>query len=900
MKRFAICVPAAMFAGACWGIVVPAEPGAWYCLDSSWREIQIPRASFVHPFIVARTRSGKVVYSGAAGAFNQRAYSPNDLTVQRWRSYARVATPTGTCEATELYGVSAATLSSVTLPEDTAEIELKLVCEGEPAKWTNENLCVSRLYGKEFRHKMSSPRMQDEVPTLDDDAIDAALAVRGKERLAFSAAAGRTSVLLDGREIVPRIYKMSSRDVDRYKIPAVFSACGFNLFACPIEVSRFFASDGPERLASELRKYLRHAPTARLLLNLNITPPPKWGENHPSEIFRNPAGQYGLFHHTRIIAFTDSPDGDADWCERRRMPAVSYCSRVFADYMSENLVRLFAELEKRMESKSVVGVYLSGGCDGQWYDLFDQNAESHLSADYSVCALDAYRRHLKDKYGTADRLAEAWGVETSLDFCKIEIPRSDAFWIDRTYFREHGETPEGDYREMLAESTASMLRGWAGAIKQGSSGRLVVGGYCSNAGLHGYPKLSLSCMKRMFLAPEYDFFAVVPSYSREYSDPVITSAFAASISRRGKLYIGEMDLRNPDVANWGSWGGDFWRANHTAETYRRTVLKFALDAVVKGGGYHGYDMDGGWFTSAAARETWRVAAEITDQAKVTPLDDNRIAFIAAEDYYRQTSFGGDGRMLAYSLRDNPQRAFALCGVPVDVYLIDDVIDDETRSLPKVVVFGDMTTVSPERFAKLHRRCCRDGRVVVYQWRLGLFASGGQAEEASLGLVQSGMKGNCVFAEGTSCDALMRGIKGRMFASYAPWGAPDVEGLVPVSGSDWKELAKLDGTDAGGLFVRRGTLCTEVYIAHPASLTSQFCRNLAREAGFEPLVESDELSGCGSGIFYMVAQSSGPKQFRLPSGNVPIKVLYGPPMRHIDDVRFTVDMKIGEIFVLSYK
>ena len=693
---------------------------------------------------------------------------------------------------------------------------------------------------------------------------------------------------------------MSPSDRDRYKVPAVFVGNGFNLFACPVEAARYFGEGGAGRLAAELRKYLRHAPRARLLLNLDIAPPPGWSEAHPDEVFRNASGKFGVFRHTRIVDFTDAPEGDRNWCDRRRIPAVSYCSRVFADYMAENLARLFREFEKLQESKCVAGAYLGGGCDGQWYDLFDQNAERGLAADYSVCALDAYRRHLKGKYGTAERMAEAWGLDKPVDFGEVAIPGNDAFWIGRAYFREHGETPEGDYREMLAEAAASMLRSWAGAIKQGSDGRLVVGGYCSNAGLHGYPKLSLSCMKRMFLAPEYDFFAIVPSYSREYSDPVITSAFAGSISRRGKLYIGEMDLRNPDVANWGSWGGDFWRANHTAETYRRTVLKFALDAVVKGGGYHGYDMDGGWFTSAAARETWRVAAEITEQAKVTPIDDNRIAFIASEDYYRQTSFGGDGRMLAYSLRDSPQRAFALCGVPVDIYLLDDVIDDEARALPKVVVFGDMTTVSPERFAKLRRRCCGDGRVVVYQWRLGLFVSGGQAVESSLGLVRSGVKGNCVFADGTSCDALMRGIKGRMFASYAPWGSTDVEGLVPMSGSDWKELAKLDGTDTGGLFVRRGKHCTEVYIAHPASLTSQFCRNLAREAGFEPLVESDELSGCGSGIFYMVAQSSGVKRFRLPKGCKPIEVLSGPAFKAEEGGRYSATMQIGEIFVLTYR
>jgi hypothetical protein len=101
-------------------------------------------------------------------------------------------------------------------------------------------------------------------------------------------------------------------------------------------------------------------------------------------------------------------------------------------------------------------------------------------------------------------------------------------------------------------------------------------------------------------------------------------------------------------------------------------------------------------------------------------------------------------------------------------------------------------------------------------------------------------------------------------------------------------------------VRRNKDFTEIYISLPGALTPQFCRNLAQEAGFEPLVESDELSGCGSGIFYMVAQTSGEKRFRLPKGCKPDKVLAGGAFNKLPDGRFSVKMKCGDIFVLSYK
>ena len=121
---------------------------------------------------------------------------------------------------------------------------------------------------------------------------------------------------------------------------------------------------------------------------------------------------------------------------------------------------------------------------------------------------------------------------------------------------------------------------------------------------------------------------------------------------------------------------------------------------------------------------------------------------------------------------------------------------------------------------------------------------------------------------------------------------------PQAEKGWKPLLHFDGTKTAGVSVRRGADCTEVYIALPGAITAQFCRNLAREAGFEPLVESDELSGCGSGIFYMVAQTSGAKRFRLPKGLKPGEVLAGPAFKPAGDGLYSADMKIGDIFVLS--
>ena len=140
-------------------------------------------------------------------------------------------------------------------------------------------------------------------------------------------------------------------------------------------------------------------------------------------------------------------------------------------------------------------------------------------------------------------------------------------------------------------------------------------------------------------------------------------------------------------------------------------------------------------------------------------------------------------------------------------------------------------------------------------------------------------------------------KGMFAAAYSESHTPEV---AVAEGEGWKPLLHFDGTKTAGVSVRRGADCTEVHVALPGAITAQFCRNLAREAGFKPLVESDELCGCGSGIFYMVAQNSGVKRFRLPKERKPGAVLSGPSFKAAGDGLYAVKMKVGEIFVMEYK
>ena len=73
--------------------------------------------------------------------------------------------------------------------------------------------------------------------------------------------------------------------------------------------------------------------------------------------------------------------------------------------------------------------------------------------------------------------------------------------------------------------------------------------------------------------------------------------------------------------------------------------------------------------------------------------------------------------------------------------------------------------------------------------------------------------------------------------------------------------------------------------------------MAREAGFEPLLDTDDPSDCGSGIFWFIAQFDGVRRFRVPPGYRPGKVLVGPEYSAADGA-YSVPMKTAGIFAVT--
>ena len=896
MRIACVCLTLAAAAWAGDRISQEVAPGDVWQVDCSWRIVSLPRTAWIHPELRAFDAAGRqVFFRWDAGNYVHRTFDPSDPCIERWRFYVQVKTADGgNAKVDRRFSMGLATLA---IPAESARFEVGIVAVGDPSRHADAAIRATRLDAPPPKPYYRAPPFARPARILSDADLDARLAAAPRRRAELRRTGSRTTLYVDGRPILPRIWKGGK--AGEWEAVEQFGACGFNVFKVQLELRDAWRTDGGvdvRQLREDLRRCLKVNPDALLVLQLTIRPRRNWGVDNPDEVFMNEAGGYAVFQGVRVVGYVSKPID-----EGARYAAFSYMSRKFADEAADAMRRIFAEMEEWPESGNVIGVYACGGTDNQWLDLFDNSAPvKRQAADYSPAGRRRYREHLRRKYGTVERLRAAWGRKDIASFDAVDVPHEVNLWTDgRQFFRMHGASPESDWRESWAAATVEMRLQFAHAIKEATGRRVLVGSYSPNGGLEGFPLIAETDAKVLLLSQDYDFFAVVPSYAREFADPVRAAAYTGSMARRAKLYVSELDLRNAEVGTWGVWGTDFWRGSHNAATFRRKAIHYATDAFVHGGTFHACDMGGAYYCTPAAMETWKAVNRIAERVRAVPESPNRAATVGGERFWDHQSMA-KGRVLPYHVRAMTAWMFAFSGIPHDSFLLDDILADDAASLPRLVVFNDLTTVTPEQFRELRRRYARDGRVLVYSWRIGCFAPGGDAIERELGLDAAGCRvdGRQIVADGTSDDPLMRGVKGLFAPCKHYLGDAWCEKPVPLAEKGWKPLAYVKGTRTPGAAVRRGADCTEVYVSVPNSLPQAFCRNLAREAGFAPTIDTDDISGFGSGLFYILAQTDGVKRFRLPDAFRPGETLEGPLWRQAADGTFEVPMKRAQIFVVE--
>jgi hypothetical protein len=799
-----------------------------------------------------------------------------------------------------------------TAPPGVAQARLAFLFKGNPSsiQLVGDNIEKVSAMPKEKPERY--PAIKHDGKMLTDAELDKVLADSEILRAELKTTGDMVSMYVNGKRTAANIYKTSAwaRDAS-FDMSQTFYRAGFNVFTTKVSLGLISFGGGPgevwqghkrydiSKIREAIRRVLKRAPDAMVMLELVVTPCRGWGKNNPGEIFQHSDGSKGVFRGGRIVKLTNEPPKESNSSPEFWHP--SYYSEKYNVETAEAIYDVFSQIESTPEGKRVIGVYLSGGTDGQWLDLFNGCVPKiTLSADYSPAALNAFRNYLKVKYnGDITKLQAAWKDGAAKSFEEIKIPQPEELWRGNEDFHSrYGSCKTSDYCEFLGYGNAMRHIKWCKAVKDATKGRWLAGGYCPNSGLCGYPILAQQDLEYLLKSKDVDFFTVVPMYSREFYNPVIQAAFNGSLLLHDKLLVAELDLRNPEVGNWGMWGSEFWRRMHNADTYRNEVEKFVAYSISRGGTFHAYDMNGGWFNTPNAIDAWKQGCRISDLAVPGRLDAKRIAVAASERFWDFQSFDEHGRLLVYSVRELPQHALARSGVRHDYYLLSDVLENKSFEAPKVLMFTDACTMTPAQAATIREKFGNSGRVLVWFWAPGIFADGDERNHSKI----SGFKlepaesadGKPIFVSNQN-DPLLCGVKGFLFPDFPSYGLK-FGSAWKVADPEAKVLANYFGTDIPAMAVKRHKGFTEIYIGQPGSLTPQLIRNIALAAGITPLVDTDDLTGYGGNILYLAALASGVKTIHLPDGAGTVECLTGQQIKQNGNT-VAADIPIGATFIL---
>ena len=242
--------------------------------------------------------------------------------------------------------------------------------------------------------------------------------------------------------------------------------------------------------------------------------------------------------------------------------------------------------------------------------------------DYSDCSVKAWRRWLKEVYGSCEALSAAWGFTVN-SFAEAPVPTP----AQRVYTRDgcgHRGRQVSDYYRFHSEENARALIYLAGETKRLLGGERVVGaffGYCGAERGHTAADLVLESPNVDFLASPYAY-----KYGRGAAGDFILGGPADSCALHGKLWFVESDVRThlsrplaesmPRAVPAGHseyYSGDIW-LGPDEETSLFQLRKALSKNLTHGLAQWWFDMWGGWYRSSSYRAFHATARSIYERA----------------------------------------------------------------------------------------------------------------------------------------------------------------------------------------------------------------------------------------------------------------------------------------------
>lgn len=724
-------------------------------------------------------------------------------------------------------------------------------------------------YGKQKIHQ---------VTRLSREEVDAVLKKWVRAVPELKRVGDRVEVFVDGKKTPLQI--LCNPNAGDYRWIDGFRKAGFPFYLTPVTVGRrcdytestpVWKENGEIDISvmeEAVRRIIRYNPDAMVFLNITVCPPRSWLESNRDELMVNREGEYAVIrdYAVRGLYSKTFPDKDGySWYP-------STASVKYRHDMANVLTKALTEFEKTDASKAVVGIYVTGGDDGQF--------RFPPLPDFSKPALDSYRAYLKSQ-GRSDA-----------DSAAMPDPQT----LNQPPFPKFGSSPVADYWRWSTLVSYELRQFMYDAVKAAVP-RVLVGGYENAMGLTGQPGFGRYKITELLNSRAPDFLISLPGYNRYRDDcdhPSGMKAYNGSMVLHKKLMIGEMDIRNPENGPLGiNNRSRNWQATHNADTFRNFLALYASYCISWGGGFHAYLMQPLWWNTDEAVSAWARAAEITQQAEGQEPGDDRIAvFIDEQSSYYNATADAASFFTRIHYRESTEYSLWRSGVRCDYYVPSDVLHPEFKS-PKILLFADAGTMKPETAAEIRKRYGRDGRLLIWVGHAGYLPEGNIETVRKI----------TGFHVDTSSQALGKPLADRSGILWEPafYAGGFPEPAWVVQDPDAETLAVYAGTKRVGMAMKKYADHTEVYLGQPGSLSPETVRTFARKVGIRPVHDRNDLAVMGGGLMEIGAMTgAGKRKIYFPAGVKNLKCLTGQEItsRGVDYIEIDLPYKDAAIFKME--
>ncbi len=632
-------------------------------------------------------------------------------------------------------------------------------------------------------------------------------------------------------------------------------------------------------------------PDAWIMVRFGIDPPSSWTKLHPEHMWIDEEGK---------PAQGPSLGSDLYWSK-----AAQFCTTI---------VKL---AESQPWANRVIGYVNLYQTEGTPVPAIEGNLY-----DYNPLMVAKWREFLRQKYGTSEKLREAWHDE-DLRLETVEVPkdklRGPTPVVSNWLYWQAPETnqPLRDWLDLLRDLYHARARQIYAAMRAGTDQQRIFvydmykqqmmgwncGDFFYNQQSRRLGDLNLVTMSGsrgvtgLWDTPGFDGILTPHDYQARGPGGIFQpEGIADSAVLRGKLFICEMDQRtyvDENLAyglarNFQEWEAISWRNLATA--------------LSRGFLYYYMDLYSDWYKPEEIQKSIGRQVEVLKQAVNWPHQTvPGIAMIIDDNAIMETN--GAGNFENEAIMWEQKMGLARCGVPYRIYLLDDL------ALPnfpqhRVFYFPNLYKVDDERLALLKEKILRDGNVVI--WGPGSGISDGQQISAESAAALTGFSFKFwpvnftrktllsnfdhPLTQGLPADTVISGVP-----SYGPL-------LFPTDGTELGLAWTKNGDTIAGLAAKEvgeGAARYFSVFTSAVPLPAGLWRNAARWAGAHVYSEGGDVLMADSTIVALHSLQSGEKRIVLPGTYTVWDVVSGGLVgRELKEIHFRLEAPQTRVFRLE--